>query len=225
LLRVQRRTASRISAFIFGAAAFFLLESWTFADGTASGDGRKITTPHSSIWEAGVGDGFRKYAKEAGFSFGGGPGLRVFGGRDHHNIVVGDLHFGTMISGPVGTNSFLPGNFELLADLFGGEQFNGETAYVVGIAPLVRYNFVTRSPLVPFIGCGGGASLTDIRRPDLSTDFEFNVQVEVGTHWFFKSNMSATLEGRWLHLSNGGIDHPNQGVNSSIVLLGVNWFF
>lgn len=183
------------------------------------------TEAHSSIWEAGVGEGFQKYAREAGLSLGGGPGLRVFGGRQYHDMIIGDVHFGTMISGPVGTKTFLPGNWELLGDLFGGEQYNQRSAYVIGLAPLLRYNFITGSNFVPFIGGGGGVSLTDIRRPDLSTDFEFNVQVNVGTHWFFKPNMAATLDGRWLHLSNGGLDHPNQGVNSTVVLLGVNWFF
>jgi hypothetical protein len=44
-------------------------------------------------------------------------------------------------------------------------------------------------------------------------------------HWFFKPNMAVTAEGRWLHLSNAGLDHPNQGVNTSMVMVGLNWFF
>ncbi|MDB6058451.1 MAG: putative exported protein [Verrucomicrobiales bacterium] len=156
---------------------------------------------------------------------GGGYGLRVFGGRKDHHVVLGTVHVGTMLTGPIGNDRFWHGNFELIGDLFGGEQFNSHTAYLVGIAPMLRYNFATGTRFVPFVGGGAGLSLTDIRHPDLSTDFEFNVQVDAGMHWFFKPHMAATLEGRWLHLSNAGFDSPNLGVNTTMILFGVNWFF
>jgi len=177
------------------------------------------------VWISEIGDGFRKHAIETGVNIGGGFGLRMFGGRKDHNIVLADAHIGTMISGLIGGDCFWRGNFELLGTFFGGEQINHNDAYLVGIAPLLRYNFATGSRLVPYVDGGAGLSLTDIRKPDLSTDFEFNVQVGIGLHWFFKPNMAATLEGRWLHLSNAGIDRPNQGVNTSMILLGLDWFF
>ncbi|MGZ5507092.1 MAG: acyloxyacyl hydrolase [Limisphaerales bacterium] len=177
------------------------------------------------VWDDDVGNGFRKHAVEAGIVAGGGVGLRVFGGTEDHNIALGTVHVGTMLSGPVAKNHFWCGNFELLGDFFGGEQFNSRTAFVIGLAPILRYNFATGTSFVPFIGGGAGVSLTDIRHPDLSTDFEFNVQVSTGVHWFFKPNVAATLEGRWMHLSNAGIDSPNDGVNTSMLLIGMDWFF
>jgi lipid A 3-O-deacylase len=180
---------------------------------------------HDGVWQGDIGDGFRKHAGEAGVNFGGGFGLRMFGGRKDHDVVYGDVHAGTMLSGLIGEKHFWRGNFELLGDLFGGEQINHNSAYMVGLTPLLRYDFATGSHFIPFIGGGAGVALTDIRKPDLSTDFEFNIQVGGGVHWFFKPDMSATLEGRWLHLSNAGIDRPNQGVNTSMILVGLNWFF
>jgi lipid A 3-O-deacylase len=177
------------------------------------------------VWEGAVGDGFHKHAGQVGIVAGGGYGLRVFGGRRDHDVAFGAVDLGTMISGPVCKDHFWHGNFELLGDFFGGAQFNGHTAYIVGLAPILRYNFATGTRFVPFVGGGAGATLTDIRKPDLSTDFEFNVQVGIGMHWFIKPHLAATLEGRWLHLSNAGIDSPNQGVNTSMLLIGANWFF
>jgi lipid A 3-O-deacylase len=130
-----------------------------------------------------------------------------------------------MLTGPVAKDHFWRGNFELLGSLFGGEQFNSHTAYLVGIAPLLRYNFATGSRFVPFIDGGAGLTLTDIRKPDLSTDFEFNVQAGIGAQWFFNPHIAASLQGRWLHLSNAGLDSPNQGVNTTMFLLGLNWFY
>jgi hypothetical protein len=177
------------------------------------------------IWCSEVGDGFRKQVTEAGFNVGYGLGLRVFSGSQRHDLVLGDLHVGTMLTGVVAKDHFWRGNFELLGQVFGGEEVKPRNAYLVGVAPVLRYNFVTGTPLVPFIDGGAGATLTDIRGPDLSTDFEFNVQAGCGMHWFFTPNMAATLDGRWLHLSNAGIDSPNLGVNTVVVFLGMNWFF
>jgi len=42
---------------------------------------------------------------------------------------------------------------------------------------------------------------------------------------FVKDNVAFTLEYRFIHLSNAGMDVPNQGVNDSTGLLGVTWFF
>jgi lipid A 3-O-deacylase len=176
------------------------------------------------LWNGEVGDGFRKHAKEVGVDVGAGFGLRIFGGREAHDIALGDVHAGLMLTGPVATNHWFRGNLELLGQFFGGEQFNHHTAYVVGLAPLLRYNFATGSKFVPFIGGGAGPALTEIRHPDLSTRFEFNVQAQAGLHWFVKRNVSVTAEYRWLHLSNAGIERPNQGVNTSLFLVGVNWF-
>lgn len=178
-----------------------------------------------SVWEGDVGDGFQKHATEAGFNVGAGLGVRAFHSEQDHDLVLGDLHVGTMLTGIVAKDHFWRGNFELLGQLFGGEQIKPRNAYVVGVAPLLRYNFATGTRFVPFFDGGAGLTLTDIRKPDLSTDFEFNVQVGCGFHWFFTPKVSATLEGRWLHLSNAGIDDPNNGVNTMMVYLGANWFF
>lgn len=156
---------------------------------------------------------------------GAGLGVRIFGGELNHDLVLGDLHVGTMLTGLVAKDHFWRGNFELLGQLFGGKQIKPRNAYVVGAAPLLRYNFATGTRLVPFFGGGAGVTLTDIRKPDLSTDFEFNLQLGAGFHWFFKPNVSATMEGRLLHLSNAGIDSPNEGVNTVMLYLGGNWLF
>ena len=202
-----------------------LVCSAVLADTTNAQSSFNFDSARKSVWENEVGGGFRRHAVEAGIDIGGGPGVAIFGGRHYHDVVLGNLHVGTMLTGPLAKDHFWTGNFELLGTLFGGEQFNHHAAYVVGIAPLLRYNFATGSPFVPFVDGGAGVTLTDIRKPDLSTDFEFNVQAGIGVQWFFKPNMAASLQGRWLHLSNAGIDNPNRGVNTTMILLGLNWFF
>lgn len=229
---LARRCRSSISSplFLVLLVLMFAAQRIAFAD-AASNSASKVESNFNfdsvrdCVWETEIGDGFRKHATELAILGGAGPGMRIFGSSQRHNIAVGIAEVGTMLSGPVAKDHFWCGNLELLGELFGGEQFHPRNAYVVGIAPIIRYNFATGTPLVPFVDGGAGASLTDIRHPDLSTDFEFNVQVGVGVHWFFKPKLAATLEGRWLHLSNAGMDIPNNGVNTALVLGGINWFF
>ncbi|MEN6439760.1 MAG: acyloxyacyl hydrolase, partial [Syntrophobacter sp.] len=76
--------------------------------------------------------------------------------------------------------SWYEGNWELLAEVFGGYQINPGGAYLVGLTPFVRYNYATHSRWMPYIGAGAGISFTDISNPDLSTEFEFNVQAGIG---------------------------------------------
>lgn len=184
-----------------------------------------LLPPASSIWKAGVAEGFNKGTHEFNASAGYGLGLDDFGSRHHHDWVLGVASYGWMISNVVGEDRFYRGNWELLAEFFGGAQFHPDTEYVVGIGPVLRYNFAVGHRLVPFIDAGAGLSATSIREGDLSTTFEFNLQGGLGLRWFVCNDLSLTLAAHYIHLSNAGIDNPNNGVNNITIMLGVSWFF
>jgi lipid A 3-O-deacylase len=172
-----------------------------------------------------LGQGFTSGAKEAGFAVVGGFGLRVFGGRHPHDLTLGSLHYGWVFSDVVAKGHWYQGNWELLGELFGGAQYNSRVAYLAGITPGLRYNFITGTRLVPFVHAGVGATLTDIRAPDLGSTFEFNLQAGTGLQCFFRENAAFTVQYRFIHISNAGIRQPNQGLNAHAVFVGVSWFF
>ena len=72
---------------------------------------------------------------------------------------------------------------------------------------------------------GGGVTLTEIRASDLGGSFQFNLQACIGTHYFFRDNMSASLDGRYIHISSAGMFTPNNGVNTLGGFLSFNVFF
>ncbi len=109
--------------------------------------------------------------------------------------------------------------------MFSGAQFNHDNHYFVGGTTGLRYNFVTGTRWVPFIDGGVGLSGTDIHHPDLGQTFEFNVQVGVGTHYFFRDDTAVTLQYRWLHFSDAGMTRVNEGVNTQMFEGGLTWFF
>jgi hypothetical protein len=239
---IERRgwKASWIAIVLFGAATAGVgaqaLDQWTaqrsFAAASTAAPGDlptkialEVEAPPINVWKTEIGSGFRKDTLHTGFSLGAGFGTKTFGTKLTHDLAISSFHFGLIVTEPTGEHRWCRGNWEFLAELFGGAQFYPNIAYVVGVTPLVQYNFVTDTRWVPFFDAGAGLSATDIGHPDLSTTFEFNIQLGAGTHWFFQKNAAATLQYRWFHLSNAGIESPNASVNSSIFLAGVAWFF
>jgi len=179
----------------------------------------------NSIWVGEPGEGFNRWTEEFGVGIGAGFGMTVITSRGTHDWVLGDLEYGWVFSDVVGAGHWYRGNWQILLQMFGGSQFYPDTAYFVGGGPLIRYNFAAGHRLVPFVDFGGGVAATDIRNGDLSTTFEFNLQAGAGTHWFVRDNMALTLQYRFIHLSNAGIEYPNLGVNTSTLLAGVTWWF
>ena len=179
----------------------------------------------SSLWRAGVGEGFNRGAQELGFSLGYGLGVKVFGGGTIHNWGIATAEYGWVLTDVVAADHWYRGNWELLGQVFGGGQYHPNAAYFAGGGPLLRYNFAVGHRWVPFIDAGGGGTATDIRNGDLSATFEFNLQIAIGARYFLKDNLALTAQCRFMHLSDAGITSPNLGVNTRNFLLGVTWFF
>jgi hypothetical protein len=90
-----------------------------------------------------------------------------------------------MFTDVVGQDHWFRGNWELVGEIFGGEQFHPDAAYFVGGGPHLRYNFAAGHRWVPFLDLGAGATATDIRNSDISTTFEFNLQAGAGAHFSY----------------------------------------
>ncbi|MFZ5556187.1 MAG: acyloxyacyl hydrolase [Pseudomonadota bacterium] len=190
----------------------------TGADGAAVGPG---------IWKNGVGSGFRKGAREAGAAVAAGFGVRAVGGVRKHDLALATGHYGWVLTGVLAPDRWYRGNLELIGEVFAGGQFHPDEAYFVGVTPMLRYNFATGSRWVPFVEAGAGMSVTNIDGdgPDLSGNFQFNLQGGAGTHYFLGDDFAVTLGYRWLHFSNAGINSPNKGTNTQMFRIGVAWFF
>lgn len=206
-----------------GMASRNLTLSLNQAADASSGAAERSTS--SRIWSADPGAGFRAGAQELGFGVGAGLGMKTFGSSQAHDWVLGIAQYGWMLSGMVAPNHWYRGNWELMGEVLGGQQFKPEGAYFVGVAPLLRYNFACGRRFVPFADAGAGLTATAIRDGDLSTTFEFNLQLGGGVHIFLSDCFALTFQYRYIHLSNASLQSPNHGVNTSNALAGVTWFF
>jgi hypothetical protein len=152
-------------------------------------------------------------------------GVQAFGGKQVHDLALLSLSYGHMLGNVVGKEHWYGGNWEARLELFGGGQFSPKSDELVGLTPHLRYNFATGIRWVPFADLGAGVTASGIGPPDQSGTFEFNLQANVGTHWFVRDNLALTVEVGYLHMSCAGIHDPNLGVNTIKGMAGLTWFF
>jgi opacity protein-like surface antigen len=181
--------------------------------------------PAKIIWTDGIGSGFRKGVFQAGGMVGAGFGSKVFGSTLDHDLALASVNFGWVFTDIIAPDKWYRGNLKLLVELFGGGQFNPKDRYFVGLTPLIRYSFATRSRWMPFVDAGAGVSATNIEGPDLTGTFQFNIQVGAGTHYFLTNRTALTVQYRWLHFSNACIERPNHGTNTQMFEAGLSCFF
>jgi len=184
-----------------------------------------LESTRQSIWESGVGEGFRSRAQSITVSAGATCGFVAFGGHEAHDLALVSLTYGRMLGHTVGQDHWYRGNLEGRLELFTGAQFSPSTEWLVGLTPHLRYNFATGTRWIPFVDFGAGVTATRIGPPDLSGTFEFNLQGGAGIQWFLKQNVALTVEARCVHWSCAGINDPNDGLNGVTGLVGWSFFF
>lgn len=77
----------------------------------------------------------------------------------------------------------------------------------------------------PYIKAGLGMVYMTQHTREQSTQFNFIEQGGLGLHYFFQKNTAFTFEGRFRHLSNASIKHPNTGINTYFVVAGISYRF
>src|SRR5689334_12352981 len=74
----------------------------------------------ASIWERGVGEGFRADAQSITLSAGANYGLAILGSIQKHDLALVSLTYGHMLDHTLAVGHWYRGNFELRAELFTG---------------------------------------------------------------------------------------------------------
>jgi len=184
-----------------------------------------VSAASNCTWIDGVGSGFHRDTFQVGGAIGAGFGVKVLLTKKAHDLAMASVNVGWMPTDVMASDKWYRGNLELLVELFSGFQFDPEYRYFIGLTPMLRYNFMTHSRLVPFVDGGAGLSITDINNVDLTGIFQFNLQGGAGTHYFLTDSLALTLQYRWFHFSDASIQRPNHGTNTNMFYAGTAWFF
>jgi hypothetical protein len=155
-----------------------------------------------------------------------GGGYSVPGGTSDTGVWNVGLRYGWILTRPHGPG-FLNGRFEYAVDavpVFMVFQ-PANTAYGAGFNPLnLKWNFATRGRVAPYLELSGGTLFTNHDVPTGTNSVNFTPALALGTH-FLGESRNWSVEVRYMHISNAGLDAHNSGINTVQVRLGVGKFF
>jgi len=96
----------------------------------------------------------------------------------------------------------------------------------MGIQAYLKVGLVPQTwKFQPYIKGGTGIDYMTLHTWEQSTQFNFISSVGVGFHYFITDNVALTVEGRYRHLSNAGIDQPNHGYEAITTDAGILYKF
>ena len=154
---------------------------------------------------------------------GGGHGLN--GSNASTGVWNVGLRYGWILTDPAGPG-LLKGRFEYAVDVvpvFLVVQRTG-TAYGFGLNPFaLKWNFVPRHNVMPYIDIGGGTLFSNDKVPPGTSHVNFTTSGAIGAH-FLRSKYNWSVELRFMHISNAGLIRPNPGINTLQVRLGFGRF-
>jgi lipid A 3-O-deacylase len=155
-----------------------------------------------------------------------GGGHSVSGGTSDTGVWNVGLRYGWILSRPHGPG-FFKGRFEYAVDavpVFLVFQ-PANTAFGAGINPLnLKWNFATRGRVVPYFEIDGGTLFTNHEVPAETSRVNFTSGAALGTH-FLGDKRNWSVEVRYMHISNAGLERRNPGINTVQVRVGVGKFF
>lgn len=133
--------------------------------------------------------------------------------------------FGVGISDAFAEGSWYQGNFDLELQGEFTSSFKPVGGYSVGAGFLFRYNFLASKKFIPYIELGLGFGYLKYGLQDQSDGFVFSPQGGLGAYYFITDNVA--INGAWKihHMSNSGIEQPNNSINANVFLVGVSYFF
>jgi Lipid A 3-O-deacylase (PagL) len=152
-------------------------------------------------------------------------GHSVPGGRSDTGIWNAGLRYGWVLTEPHGPG-VLSGRFEYAIEAVPAYLIfqPKNTAYGAGINPLnLKWNFASRGSVVPYLELSGGTLFTTSDVPSGTSSVNFTSGAAFGTH-LIGQRYTWTIEARYMHISNAGLERLNPGVNTVMVRVGIGKF-
>jgi hypothetical protein len=175
-------------------------------------------------------------AQEPRFKF-GDTELTVAGGYSLSHDTVGEdeaehvdgfqflPHFGIFLSDEHGEPG-IRGNFELVLEpTVVHLRTDSESGTAVGLAALARWVFTTPWVVRPYVEVGLGILGGNFDLRQTNCDVNFIIEAGPGLLWFVSERTAVTASYRFQHISNASTCSQNLGINSSLFILGVSYFF
>jgi hypothetical protein len=97
--------------------------------------------------------------------------------------------------------------------------------YEFGVGIGLKYMYPLNDKLSLYIMLSVGPHYISVETEDQARGFVFADTVGAGLYYFFDRNAGFNIGYRFRHLSNGGLEYPNFGINSNFGTIGYFYFF
>lgn len=103
-------------------------------------------------------------------------------------------------------------------------QYFTPKGYMVGLMPVGGRLYLGSGRTLSYVSIGGGLGWTDLTQlEEIDRRFNFLLQASAGVRRAISDSQALTFEARLSHISNGGTESPNLGLNCVVFLAG--WRF
>ena len=89
----------------------------------------------------------------------------------------------------------------------------------------VAYEYYIPNAAILFFGGSIGPHYINIETNRQANGFIFSDNIFAGVHQILSSKWMMTYQGKFRHISNAGLQHPNGGINNWFVGMGLSYFF
>lgn len=166
---------------------------------------------------------------EFGIWAGGSPDSSDFIGktRDRSLVLVG-LRYGRVLRAWESVS--LQYTFDILPAAFvfesNGTRSGDSTIYGAGLSPLgFKLNFGQQSWIKPFVAASVGFLYFEDEVPvPRSSRLNFTPELGFGAQFFLAPKRAVTFGYKFHHISNGGIERRNPGMDSHVIYAGFSFF-
>jgi len=117
------------------------------------------------------------------------------------------------------------GKIYFLVEPFINTVIEPDSNIETGVDFLFKYSYPIIDYFNIYIKGGSGVSFMSLHTKEQSTQYNFVSQAALGFSFNITKNLIFDLEYRYRHLSNAGIKHPNNGINSDFILGGFTILF
>jgi hypothetical protein len=113
-----------------------------------------------------------------------------------------------------------PLRFKVEANVGGSVTPDRDFMASAGMLALYYLDPLSGAGFTPYVEAGIGLIFTQHRVEDQGQHFNLNPQIGFGTEFSSADGTTYYTALRWHHLSNGGLDHRNSGVDSIVIVIG-----
>ena len=100
-----------------------------------------------------------------------------------------------------------------------------EDRYLIGLTPLLIYNFKPCGKWIPYAEAGVGIAATNLDPEGFGGDFGFTPQAGIGIRYALSNRQFIRIAYRYHHISNANLKENNRSIDTNLLFIGCSFTY